>query len=517
MGIKQIILPTGWVRCNLADVSDKLQYGWTTKAVDYGKVKLLRTTDISSGAVNWDSVPFCETEPEDVPKYLLNGGDIVVSRAGSVGKSFLISNPKHSVFASYLVRIVCHIDKKFLYYFMQSAEYWKKISDNTAGIAVPNVNASKLAAIEFSLPPLNEQNRIVAKIEELFSELDAGVENLTKAKGRLGVYRQSLLKHAFEGKLTEDWRKENADKLESGEALLKRVKKEREEYFKKQLEQWEKDVAQWEADGKPGKKPTKPKKPKKLAPISDEELKELPELPEGWVWERLGLLAEIQIGPFGSLLHKSDYIAGGTPLINPSHIQKGAIAYDPNFTVSPKKAQSLSHYLLNKGDVVIGRRGEMGRCAVVREDDGYFICGTGSLFARPMNTLYSEYCQQFLSSSFVVRYLEDKSIGTTMNNLNKTILNNIPVPVCPYTEQQKLANLIIVGIENETNLQQTLANESEKAIALKGSILRKAFSGQLVPQDPNDEPASKLLERIKQERKSTTKPKRTRKKSQATA
>ncbi|WP_319540955.1 restriction endonuclease subunit S [uncultured Pseudodesulfovibrio sp.] len=509
MEIDELSLPPGWVRCRLADVSDKLQYGWTTKAADYGNVKLLRTTDISSGDVNWSTVPFCEKEPEDISKYLLNDGDIVVSRAGSVGKSFLISKPQHSVFASYLVRIICHIDNKFLYYFMQSQEYWENISDNTAGIAVPNVNASKLAAIELSLPPLNEQNRIVDKIEELFSELDEGVENLTKAKEQLGVYRQSLLKNAFEGKITEEWRKENADKLESGEALLKRVKKEREAYFNEQLEQWEKDVSQWEADGKPGKKPTKPRKPKKLDPISEDELKELPELPDGWGWERLGYMTcGVEYGT-SSKSNKT----GKYPVLRMGNIQDGVFNYDD--LVYTDNEEEYFKYKLESGDVLFNRTNSpelVGKTAVFREDFQALFAGYLIRVNHINSVISSDYLNFFLNSPIAKnRGDKVKSDGVNQSNINGAKLAEYPFPYCSLEEQEKAASFLLDRISSSVESELEIEVRLKQCEALRKSILEKAFSGKLVSQNPNDEHASKLLEKIKSERKNAPKPKRTRK------
>ena len=128
------------------------------------------------------------------------------------------------------------------------------------------------------LPPLNEQHRIVAKIEALFSELDKGIESFKTAREQLKIYRQALLKHAFSGKLTEQWRAENQDKLETAEALLQRIQTEREQRYQQQLKDWE-------ATGKQG---SKPKAPKTLPPLTAEELAELPELPKGWAWVKIG-------------------------------------------------------------------------------------------------------------------------------------------------------------------------------------------------------------------------------------
>ena len=209
-------LPKNWAWATLQEVCSPPQYGWTTKATTQGTLHLLRTTDITSGNVDWDTVPFCQAEPPDTEKYLLKTGDIVISRAGSVGYSYLVKNPQNAVFASYLIRFrsLSIIDENYLAFFLKSPDYWKIISKEKAGIALVNVNATKLKRIEIPLPPLSEQNRIVSKIENLFTQLDTAVDSLKKTQVQLQRYRRSLLKAAFEGELTEKWREIRSDELE---------------------------------------------------------------------------------------------------------------------------------------------------------------------------------------------------------------------------------------------------------------------------------------------------------------
>lgn len=199
----EIKIPSNWELKTLGKVCSKPQYGYTTKATSTGRVRLLRTTDITSGMIDWDRVPYCTDEPDDVKKYELQNGDIVISRAGSVGFSMLIRNPpKKVVFASYLIRFRPTVDEQYFNYYLHSPFYWNQISEKSLGIAVPNVNATKLSDITVPIPPPSEQKRIVAKIEELFSDLDKAVESLKKAQAQLKTYRQAVLKYAFEGRLT---------------------------------------------------------------------------------------------------------------------------------------------------------------------------------------------------------------------------------------------------------------------------------------------------------------------------
>ena len=351
------------------------------------------------------------------------------------------------------------------------------------------------------LAPQNEQHRIVAKIEELFSELDKGIESLKTARAQLTVYRQAVLKHAFEGKLTAQWREENKDKLETPERLLGRIKQEREARHERQLQEWKAAVKTWDERGKPGKKPVRPQKLGHIRPLVAQDRLVLPELPEGWSWFLLSAIADnIQIGPFGSLLHKADYLTGGTPLINPSHILSQRIEPDRSLTVSADKLHQLSKYVMHENDVVVGRRGEMGRCAVVTAVESGWLCGTGSLLVRLLSSMNPHFYSWVLGSQRVKGFLAASSIGTTMQNLNESILHRVVVPVCSRLEQDAVFREIERQYSKLDHIEATIDSEIAKSAALRHSILKKAFTGQLVPQDPNDEPASALLGRIKAEK-----------------
>jgi type I restriction enzyme S subunit len=198
-------LPSGWVETTLGNVCTKPQYGWTTRADPEGHgLRLLRTTDITPGVIDWDRVPFCSQAPTDVDKYLLAADDIVVSRAGSVGVSLRISSqPPTAVFASYLIRFrtLPGTEPPYLSWYLKSPAYWRQVAESAAGIALQNINAKKLAALAMPLPPTNEQQRIVAAIEEHFSRLDAADESLRRARQKLNILRTRTVEAAFAG----DW------------------------------------------------------------------------------------------------------------------------------------------------------------------------------------------------------------------------------------------------------------------------------------------------------------------------
>lgn len=213
-------LPEDWHWSTLGDISQKPQYGWTTKSTYGTGINYLRTTDISRGKIDWNSVPVCIDSPDDLNRFILHHGDIVVSRAGSVGISCMIKNPPTAVFASYLIRlrVTDTICASYVAHFLKSSIYWTAISDAKIGIAVQNVNAKKLAAIRIPLAPPKEQERIVAAIEEHFSRIDAAKASLERCLQRCNILRRAVLAAAFSGRLVEQ---DSSD--EPASVLLERI------------------------------------------------------------------------------------------------------------------------------------------------------------------------------------------------------------------------------------------------------------------------------------------------------
>ncbi|MGB0387034.1 MAG: restriction endonuclease subunit S [Ardenticatenaceae bacterium] len=165
-------------------------------------------------------------------------------------------------------------------------------------------------------------------------------------------------------------------------------------------------------------------------------------IPEEWEVRKLGELSSLRTGPFGSALHKSDYIFDGIPVINPMHIIKGDILPSQSMTIKPSLAKQLAEFLLRSGDVIIGRRGEMGRCAVVQEDQNGWLCGTGSLIIRSTGEIVPEFLQRILSSPQIVARIEESSVGSTMINLNQSVLLSLSIQLPPLPEQRAIATAL---------------------------------------------------------------------------
>jgi type I restriction enzyme, S subunit len=250
---------------NEIDVIRGVSFPKSAKESEYqeGRVACLRTANVQK-EVNWSDLWFIDKDHVNREEQFVQVNDILISTANSLellGKVSLVRKlPFESTLGTFIVniRVPDGISPKFIYYQLCGRDFleqvWSKASTTTN---ISNLSTTKLKDITLKFPPLPTQNRIVEKIEELFSELDNGVENLKKAQKQLKTYRQAVLKDAFEGKLTKEWR-EQQDDLPTPEELLQQIKAERKAHRQRELAEWEKEVEQWEKDGKPGRKPRKP-------------------------------------------------------------------------------------------------------------------------------------------------------------------------------------------------------------------------------------------------------------------
>ena len=191
--------------------------------------------------------------------------------------------------------------------------------------------------------------------------------------------------------------------------------------------------------------------------------------PLHWKKVKLSELADIKIGPFGSLLHKEDYVTGGHPLVNPSHIISGKIIVDNDLTLTEGKYFELSAYHLKKNDVILGRRGEMGRCAVVNEEG--LLCGTGSLLIRTNGTVTADYIQKIISFPTFKKTIEDMAVGQTMPNLNVPIVSNFMIIVPPLSVQKNYYDFV----ERVDQQKQTVQQSLEKLELMKKALMQEYF------------------------------------------
>lgn len=228
---------------------------------------------------------------------------------------------------------------------------------------------------------------------------------------------------------------------------------------------------------------------------------------------------DVKTGPFGSALHKSDYVIGGIPVINPMHISEGTITPSNSMTISQQKYMSLEAWHLRKGDVVVGRRGEMGRASVVTSDEPQ-LCGTGSMILRVGNDALPKYLEIILRSPTAVSYFNSASVGSTMVNLNQKVIKNLEVYFPSLDEQTEIVRRVDHLFAHADRIEQQINNALARVNNLTQSILAKAFRGELTEQWRKDNPelisgdnsAEALLERIKAEQAAAKPAKKIRKK-----
>lgn len=386
------------------------------------------------------------------------------------------------------------IYNEYIYYYFKSAK--QLAEERASGTTFKELSGKAFSNLPVPVAPENEQHRIVAKIEELFSELDKGVESLTTSREQLKVYRQALLKHAFEGKLTEQWRAEHADQLESADQLLARIKKEREKRYQEQLAEWEKAVEESGSKTKKGKKPAKPKKPIAIQAISKEELATLPSLPLGWGWFKVEELCEVVRGGSPRPAGDPKYYGGSIPFLKVADITGDEKTYLDSWIFTINEAGLPKTRLVKPNTLLISNSGATLGVPKICTIEATFNDGIAAFLGLDKSVLLYHY-YYWLSKTRELRAINQ---GAAQPNLNTNLLKEYFIPICSTKEMMMVAEELERNFSAIGQQEIVLGSEIAKAQALRQSILKKAFSGELVPQDPNDEPASELLARIKAER-----------------
>lgn len=524
-------LPKNWLWIRVLDIG-QIVTGTTpskSKKIYYnGDVPLFKPTDLNKGYYVKSATDTLTAEGLKKSRYVPEGSTLVTCIGATIGKTGFsrVNGTCNQQINAIIPRE--GISPNYVYFACISPDFQKDIVENSSSTTLPILNKGKFQLLSFPLAPLAEQHRIVDKIEELFSDLDDGIKSLKTAQQQLKVYRQAVLKWAFEGKLTAEWREEQRrlGTLASADALLEKIKEERSRQYQKSLEDWEKAVEFWSTNGRGGKKPSKPKAIKILDSLNEEELASFANLPQEWLWEKLGHLSDIVGG-----VTKGRKLEGKTtiplPYLRVANVQDGYLDLSviKYIDVLP---DDLSKYKLEYGDILYtegGDRDKLGRGTIWRDEIKDCIHQNHIFRARvPEQDISSLFITYFSQSSAAKDYFF-KHAKQTVNlaSINLRILSNFPVPIPSTAEQIEIVEEIEAKFSIYDRLQADITTNLKKAEALRQSILKQAFEGKLVPQDPNDEPASVLLERIRAKKasKATSKkeqrrPGKTRKKSKET-
>ena len=356
----------------------------------------------------------------------------------------------------------------------------------SSGGVQPNLNLGIIKATKVPVPPLNEQCRIVAKIEALKARSQRVKEELEAIAPLLDQFRQSVLAAAFRGDLTTDWREKNPD-VEPASVLLERIRAERRR-------RWEEaELEKMKAQGKTPKDDQWKEKYKKPESVDDSQL---PELPDGWCWVTADECTSLITDGEHATPERSDE---GVHLLSARNVLNGKLSFEKVDFVPEYVYQKLEKRLkLEAGDVLLSCSGTVGRsCVAPPALRCAFVRSVAIL--KPLFEM-GEYLSLAIRSPYLQAQIEKKKTQTAQSNIFQGRIKTLAIPVAPLDEQKVIVRAIAQSFRMIENVEQVVEDAKNRETNLDQSILAKAFRGELVPQDPNDEPASVLLERIRAER-----------------
>ncbi len=502
-------LPPGWVEASIEEVLLPIRgISFPKEAKRYenddGLIACLRTANVQD-EVDWADLWFVSEEYLKRDEQVIEEGDILISISNSLNLLGKVAQVKTIPFKSTLGTFIANLrtpkplNSRLIYYYLSSLKFKQDVrAEASTTTNISNISVGKLNKLPILIPPLAEQHRIVAKIEELFSDLDHSIAALEQSREQLKIYRQAVLKYAFEGKLTEGWRAargqdpKGCGRETSGENLLGLIQAEREARTQQQLADWQAAVQAWESEGKPGRKPAKPQKPKDLPPLTEAELAELPGLPEGWVYNYLAYTGELARGKSKHRPRNDKILYGGDyPFIQTGEV-KAANGVIRTYSQTYNEVGLSQSKLWPEGTLCITIAANIAETAFL----GFDACFPDSIvgFSGFKDIVEPTYVDYFIQS--VQQRIEAFAPATAQKNINLTILENLLIPFCPLEEQHAIVSEIEARLSVVDNLEQTIAAALQQADALRQSILKQAFAGKLVPQESADEPAAALLERI---------------------
>lgn len=455
----------GWVKIGDHSFVTKLAGFEYTKHVKYqekGDIPVIRAQNVSKeGFIPRNFVYVDKETMEKLPRSRIRGGEILMVFVGAgLGNVGIVPYNKEYFLGPNVAKIDLgkNLNNKYVLLFLSSILGFGNISGMSKATAQGSISMSNIREVAIPFVALEEQRAIVSKIELLFSELDNGIANLKLAQEQLKVYRQAVLKKAFEGELTKKWREQQTDLPDAGD-LLEQIRRERGETTK-----------------------ISGKKVKPVKPLTEEELVELPKLPERWGWVKFVEFCSIQRGYD---LPLKNIIEGKYPVFTSG----GLAGYHNEF-----KAMGPC--------LVTGRSGSVGNIHFL-EVDKYWPHNT-VLFVTDFHGNYPKYVYYF----FLQFNFKSFSASTAVPTLDRKMLYNELVKLPPFGEQQAIVQEIETRLSVCDKIEQDIKENLEKAEALRQSILKKAFEGKLLNERElaevrgaeDWEPAEVLLERIKDEK-----------------
>ncbi len=440
-------------------------------------------------------------------KYIFEEIKLIIGRVGAKCGCVHITQPNAWVTDNALV-VNFYFDNPNLKFFklLLEIENLNKLSNSTAQ---PVISGAKIHDFNIFLPPLPEQRAIVKKLESLFSSLDAGVADFKKAQQQLKIYRQAVLKKAFEGELTKEWRnKENF--LLSSHQLLTLLNEEREAFYLAQVKDWEREIKEWRGNDCIGKKPTRPSKfSKPDLPTSEQEANKW-EIPHNWLWTQVGDTCFVtKLAGFEYTEYVKYVENGDLPVLKAENV--GSLGFKPTeySKVESDSVSMLKRSYLSGGELLIVFVGAgTGNVGLVPSNQKFFL-GPNIGMARPYFTLNGKYLEYFYQCLLGKKLLIATVKAVAQPSLSMGSIRQAPFIMCSIEEQDQIVKEIDSRLSVCDSMMENIKAGLLKSEALRQSILKKAFEGKLLTAQElaecrkasDYEPASLLLKRIKAEQK----------------
>jgi type I restriction enzyme S subunit len=495
-------LPTGWCWTTLSAIAD-IEGGITKdqkrqRTATMREVPYLRVANVQRGYLDLEEMKTILAKAEEIESLRLEKGDVLFTEGGDrdkLGRGWVWNDEiEECIHQNHIFRArpcLPLVEPKFISFHGNffGQDWFTRTGKQTTNLA--SINKGVLSRFPVPLAPLNEQRRIVAKIEELFSDLDAGVSALERVKANLKRYRAAVFQAAITGRLTETWRARHPD-AEPASELLKRILAERrrkweEEQLAKYAESNKEPPKRWQAMYR---QPT----------VSD--VSGHPELPQGWCWASFeSLLSEpLRNG------HSARAAGNGTGIrtLTLTAVTLGEFS-EKNTKLTVAKPEDVEDLWLQPGDFLIERSNTaelVGTARLYRGPADFAVFPDLLIRARTLAPLVKSYIDVVLQSDATRTFFRRRAKGLAGNmpKIDQGTILGLPIPLPSLAEQAEIAEEVERRLSIIEEVEAQVEVNLKRAARLRQCILKRAFEGRLVPQDPTDEPADKLLERICQER-----------------
>ena len=441
-----------------------------------------------------DPKPLTLSQAPSRAKQVLRAGDVLVSMTRpNLNAVALVPGQLDGAIGSTGFHVLRSrwLNPGFLLALMQTHSFVDSLSAVVQGALYPAVRPRDISAYPFRFEAPAQQTRIVAKLEELLSDLDAAVSELKAAQRKLAQYRQSLLKAAVEGTLTAEWRAQHTP-TETAAQLLERILTERRA-------RWEaRQIAKFAEQGKAPPTDWQMKYPEPVRPDTTD----LQELPDGWVWASLDAL--ISDGPQNGLYLPRNRYGSGTPILRIDDYQIGWHRDRAALNLVSADGSTCDTYALTAGDLVINRVNSMthlGKSLLVSNLLDGVLFESNMMRSRLSAGMSGEFVALYLGCALGrARLTRNAKWAVNQASINQQDVRRTPVPIPPASEQGAIAITLADQLSATADQSAAIERSLKQSTAQRQNILRAAFAGQLVPQNPNDEPADALLARIRAER-----------------